>query len=480
MRKGLHLYWVLLLILFPFFFAGTLLLSLALHHRVQSGVLRGFDSKLSSLVTLVGVLLDAEQHHNLMPTTDPESETQEMLTSDRPDSTPAIDPATTPFYLRHVDIITHIRRTTGLTYLYTFHMTGENRLAYVLDGSEPEDFSPIGQEDSPPDGAAALILKSEANLKPIVLPVQNWEAWGLFKSGFGPIVLQDGKAQGMVGADIPVGIIIERERQATLATIISVIIGIVMTFLVAIRASRSLVSPIALIRSHLIKLAGGDANTTLQPFRINEFQQLSAVISELKDQQIALDKAITTGITDHAGSMAADQMEAHGGQTCASRIEKTSHRFLASSRSGTASIGFRALSPSWSAFWWIPPLAPPFAGTDQPDTLTASSLDLGLKLSASSILKDPSCISDVISHSRPLSLFLFNSESGDLHFNLSPDQNGWKLLSKGDPERTIEGTGSMRLDPALGFALTLKPGSPANPDCITVFEGFVGIQLSVP
>ena len=476
MRKGLHLYWVLLLILFPFFFAGTLLLSLALHHRVQSGVLHGFDAKLSNLVTLVGVLLDAEKHHNLMPTADPASGAEKIHTSHNGDSGPSVDPATTPFYLRHVDIITHIRRTTGLTYLYTFHMTGENRLAYVLDGSEPEDFSPIGQEDSPPDGAAALIVKSEANLEPVVLPVQNWEAWGLFKSGFGPIVLQDGKAQGMVGADIPVDIITERERQATLATIISVIIGIVLTFLVAIRASRSLVSPIALIRSHLIRLAGGDATTTLQSFRIHEFQQISVVISELKDQQVTLDNAITSGITDHARSMAAGQMEAQDGQTCASRIEKTTPRFLASSRSGTASIGFRALSPSWSAFWWIPPLA----GTDQPDTLAASSLDLSLKLSASIILQDPSCVSDVIFHSRTLSLFLFNSESGDLHFHLSPEHNGWMIAPMESPNQTLAGIGSIRIDPAVGWALMLNPESTANPDGIPVLDEFAGIHLSVP
>ena len=476
MRKGLHLYWVLLLILFPFFFAGTLLLSLALHHRVQSGVLHGFDAKLSNLVTLVGVLLDAEQHHNLMPTTDPASDAEKIHTSHNGDSGPSVDPATTPFYLRHVDIITHIRRTTGLTYLYTFHMTGENRLAYVLDGSEPEDFSPIGQEDSPPDGAAELIVKSEANLEPVVLPVQNWEAWGLFKSGFGPIVLQDGKAQGMVGADIPVDIITERERQATLATILSVIIGIILTFIVAIRASRSLVSPIALIRSHLIRLAGGDATTTLPPFRIHEFQQISAVISELKDQQIALDQSISSGITDHSRCMAAKQLKAQGARTCASRIEDTGNRFLAFSRSGIASLGFRALTGPWSAFWWVPPLA----GTNQPDTLTAASLDLSLKIIGPGILQNPSSLSGLLVDFFPLAVFLFNGESGTLYFHLPPEPDRWTIRPMGSPERTIEGTGSIQIDPELGWALMLDPGSTANTSGIPLSEEFAGILLSVP
>lgn len=476
MRKGLHLYWVLLLILFPFFFAGTLLLSLSLHHRVQSGVLRGFDSRLSNLVTLVGVLLDAEQHHKLMPTADPASEAQETLTSDIGDPSPAVDPASTPFYLRHVDIITHIRRTTGLTYLYTFQMTGENRLAYVLDGSEPEDFSPIGQEDSPPDGAAALIVKSEATLEPVVLPVQEWETWGLFKSGFGPIVLQDGKAQGMVGADIPVDIITKRERQATLATILSVIIGIILTFIVAIRASRSLVSPIALIRSHLIRLAGGDATTTLPPFRIHEFQQISAVISELKDQQIALDQSISSGITDHSRCMAAKQLKAQGARTCASRIEDTGNRFLAFSRSGIASLGFRALTGPWSAFWWVPPLA----GTNQPDTLTAASLDLSLKIIGPGILQNPSSLSGLLVDFFPLAVFLFNGESGTLYFHLPPEPDRWTIRPMGSPERTIEGTGSIQIDPELGWALMLDPGSTANTSGIPLSEEFAGILLSVP
>jgi len=48
------------------------------------------------------------------------------------------------------------------------------------------------------------------------------------------------------------------------------------------------------------------------------------------------------------------------------------------------------------------------------------------------------------------------------------------------PNQTLAGIGSIRIDPAVGWALMLNPESTANPNSIPVLDGFAGIHLSVP
>ena len=474
MRKGLHLYWIMLLILFPFFFAGTAFLSVYLHRSVQAGILQGFDNRLSNLVTLVGVLLDSEKHHRLMPVgSSPKDHSGDRQTLS------SQDPATDPFYLRHVDTITSIRRKTGLTYLYTFHMIGKDRLAYVLDGSEPEDFSPIGEEDTPPEGAADLLRWSESSLTPVVLPVQEWEAWGLFKSGFGPIVAEDGKALGMVGADIPVGIITKRERQATLATILSAIIGVTLTFLVAILASRALVSPIAVIRSHLVKLAGGDTSASLAPFITTEFQQLRSAFAALKDRLLSLDRTVSVNIHNHTREQANQIIQEQASRTILSRIDVPSHRFTALSRSGTASLGFQDRDGQNLLFWWIPPLNPE-GDIAHPDIYAASSLDLILKLlpNLEPLPQDPQPGSIGIPDG--ICLFSFQPKTQKLLYILTADSGQWSFSAHGNPALILRGTGTIKVDSTRGFLLSLESKAPIGTTGPTSQTISSGILLSVP
>lgn len=474
MRKGLQLYWIMLLILFPFFFAGTAFLSIYLHHSVQAGILQGFDNRLSNLVTLVGVLLDSEKHHRLMPVdSSPKDDSSDRQTLS------SQDPATDPFYLRHVDTITSIRRKTGLTYLYTFHMIGKDRLAYVLDGSEPEDFSPIGQEDTPPEGAADLLRWSESSLTPVVLPVQEWEAWGLFKSGFGPIVVEDGKALGMVGADIPVGIITKRERQATLATILSAIIGVTLTFLVAILASRALVSPIAAIRSHLVKLAGGDTSASLAPFITVEFQQLRSAFATLRDRLLSLDRTVLTNIHNHTCEQARQLIHEQVSRTCLSRIDIPGHRFTAHSRSGTASLGFLERDDQTLVFSWIPPLRP-VGDIARPDIHTASSLDLILKLLPNMDTLPQNPQQSTIGIPSGVCLFSFQPKTQKLFYILTADSGQWSITVHGKPALILRGTGTIKIDSNSGFLLSLDTIAPIGTTDTTSQTISSGILFSVP
>lgn len=281
MRNSLQLYWLLLILLLPIFGGITLLLSVRTKDQVNRQIVQGFDSKLSEIITLTDVFLDGEQHRKLARIPENEEEGENS-----PDGYDAED----PFYLKSVEVFKQIREKTGLTYLYTLILLDHATLCYILDGSEPDDFSPIGAEDVLPANFYEEI-KTYAKLdRPLIKPVEEWEPWGLIKSGFTPIHHGDKQTAGFIGADIAAEIIRTREKQATLALMLSGALGIIISILAAIRTTRNLAHPINRLKAEVMQLAGGNLDTQFEASDISEYAHLTESYQTIRTAFVQLDQ----------------------------------------------------------------------------------------------------------------------------------------------------------------------------------------------
>jgi hypothetical protein len=279
MRNSLQLYWLLLILLLPVFGGITLLLSVRTKNQVNRQIVEGFDSKLFEIITLTDVFLDGDQHRKLARI--PKNEDEGKLPPEGYD-------AEDPFYLKSIGVFRQIRETTGLTYLYTLFLMDQNNLCYILDGSEPDVLSPIGTEDVLPSNLYEEMKTSVKLDRPLIKPVEEWEHWGLIKSGFAPI--HDGAKQtaGFIGADIAVDIIRTREKQATLALMLSGVLGIIISIFAAIRTTRNLAQPINRLKGEVMQLAGGKLDTPFNASDISEYAHLTESYQTIRTALVQL------------------------------------------------------------------------------------------------------------------------------------------------------------------------------------------------
>ena len=281
MRNTLKLYWLLLILLLPVFGGITLLLSLRTKDRVNRQIIDGFDSKLSEIITLTDVFLDGNQHSRLARIS--EIGGDEKLP-------PGGYNDQDPFYLKSVATFKQIREATELTYLYTLILLDQNYLCYILDGSEPEEFSVIGSLDILPSNFYDEMKACAKQDRPLIKPVEEWENWGLIKSGFIPIHEGDRQVAGFIGADLAVGIIKTREKQATLALMLSGAFGIIISIFAAIRATRSLASPINRLKAEVVQLAGGNLDAPFETSDISEYAHLKDSYQTIRNAFTRLDR----------------------------------------------------------------------------------------------------------------------------------------------------------------------------------------------
>lgn len=281
MRNSLQLYWLILILLLPVFGGISLLLSIRTKDQVSRQIVQGFDSKLSEIITFTDVFLDGEQHLALARI--PENE------DDGKRSLEGYD-AEDPFYLKSVEVFKQIREETGLTYLYTMILLDHTTLCYILDGSAPDEFSSIGTEDVLPTHFYEKIKTFAKMDRPLIKAVEQWEKWGLIKSGFTPIHQGDKQTAGFIGADLAVDIIRTREKQGTLALMFSGALGIIISIFAAIKTTRNLVHPINQLKAEVMQLAGGNLDTRFEASDISEYTHLTESYQTIRTAFVQLDQ----------------------------------------------------------------------------------------------------------------------------------------------------------------------------------------------
>lgn len=193
-------------------------------------------------------------------------------------------------YEKYMTPMTKIKVETGLTYHYTqnliYNQEGVNCL-YILDVHEGNEYTPIGSEDEMDKedllGAENVMFRNEI----YVSKVKEWEQWGLLKVSFAPILNADGDVKAIAGADINMGIIRKKTKEALFQSIAVGIIALIISFIAAFRISKKIIEPIRKLKYSALRIAAGrygDKVLVQNPKELNELSTtFNAMDEELKD-----------------------------------------------------------------------------------------------------------------------------------------------------------------------------------------------------
>lgn len=219
-----------LTVLIPAVVIVTLGFSVLVYRDLNRAISDGFDRLLIATSAVTGALIPADPHQSLL---------NEVRTLGRDPLALETDP-------RYRDLVTPmraIRERLGLTYLYTQVIgAGEHEVVYVIDTNLDADHTPIGTADMLPADAVNGMYQILGGAPHAVSPIEQWEEWGLLKSGFAPIRDATGRAVAAAGADVNVTVIRERTRIALLTVLVlglsALSAGLIIAWLIAQRLSR--------------------------------------------------------------------------------------------------------------------------------------------------------------------------------------------------------------------------------------------------
>ena len=193
-------------------------------------------------------------------------------------------------YKKYIAPMTKIKLEADLTYHYTQNLIYNNEDAnciYILDVSEGNDYTPIGSEDVMDKdsiiGAENVMLRKEV----FVSKIQEWEQWGLLKVSYAPILNKDGVVKAIAGADVDMGIIREKTKQALIQSSIAGVVFLIISIIAAFSISKKIIEPIRKLKYSALRIAAGRHGDKVSIDKPKELSELSdtfnAMGSKLKD-----------------------------------------------------------------------------------------------------------------------------------------------------------------------------------------------------
>jgi hypothetical protein len=270
----------LILAIWLFSSAATVVAGLVISHRAISDQEEHFRKELSNAAAGAALLIDGEVHARL------------ALAG----TTAARDPA-------FAQIVADLRRFKQthpeVSYIYTMAKRPDSEatriVAFVVDASEETDRNQNGVID--PDEVIArpgqtYDAKDVPRLmdgfeRPTADDAFVHDQWGSWLSGYAPIRDRQGRSTGLVGVDLAAGHITRLERDFLMHSAVllasTLVAFLAAGVLVALRMRR----PIVALQEGLLKVAQGDLGATVTVTSVDEFRVLADtfnfMIAELRD-----------------------------------------------------------------------------------------------------------------------------------------------------------------------------------------------------
>lgn len=329
--------------------SGTLLSRTTLHTREESGAESRPPPPLHTLACSGGTLFTAGPALAQI-----EKETGRLDWSAR---SPGYLSEADPFYERYRTPFIAIRRAARLTFLYTDIYLGDDKIYYVLDGTEGENYSMPGADDSIPNPEARDGAERAQFLgRPWVSPVQQWKQWGLLKTSSFPIKTADGRTVALAGADVDITVIREKTRWAMFAVFFVGVASLIAAVLVSLLIARSLTRPLRDLKESALRIAAGYYRTAPATRGHRETGALATTLNLLGER-----------LDDEARRSRSYQSELHASRrqtTLVRALEDLAARGTVQNRDDSASER-RASGNCWRGldglFWHGPSLADPVA-----------------------------------------------------------------------------------------------------------------------
>ena len=187
-----------------------------------------------------------------------------------------------PFYQRYRAAYAYLQAHGQLTYLYSQVYLGNQRIYYVMDGTDGTGYSPPGTVDILPPTSLEGAERVQYIGRPWVSPIQQWQVWGLLKSGFAPIRDYTGKVVAMTGADVDIGLIRLRTRWALVGAICVGLCSLLAAGFISVRVSAALTRPLRALKEAALWIAAGDYSRQIDVSGGHEMVALTATLDELR------------------------------------------------------------------------------------------------------------------------------------------------------------------------------------------------------
>lgn len=212
------------------------------------------------------------------------------------DFEPGYYDANHPFYAAHVPLYRQLRERAALTFLYTEVYIGGDRIRYVLDGSTGDSHSRPGYLDSVPEADIDAVVRAQVEGTPFVSGIRQWEAWGLVKVSAAPIRNRAGEVVALAGADVDIGVIRSKTRNALFAVLGVGALLLLISGLVSLWVAQSITRPLRDIKNAALRIAAGQYGARLQSASADELGRLAGSLDRL-----------SLRLRDHAEASSASQ-----------------------------------------------------------------------------------------------------------------------------------------------------------------------------
>ena len=195
-------------------------------------------------------------------------------------------------YQRYAAAFNGIRNDTGVGYMYTCLVRGqEAQIVYALDANNYEDGSGnslIGSVDS--ELAHGDLKRAWFLRAPQFTDIEYYEEWGWIKSGFWPIIDDEGNAVAIIGADIKAEEIVSKMNQATVVIGALQVALVLLVLLVTVLTSRRISRKIELVKDAALMLAAGRFDQNISYDLPPELEKLARQLNKYGADLMTLEK----------------------------------------------------------------------------------------------------------------------------------------------------------------------------------------------
>jgi HAMP domain-containing protein len=247
----------------------TCIAGFLIYRSVLNVIQEGFDKKLFAVSSTSASFVDGDVHQAILA--QKPSEDSQM-------------------YLQYVGPMRRILHKANCKYVYS-QIVGptsdpKQDITYVLDATVGPDHSHIGDLDHVPQEEKVGCHGVQSGRMPFYISsMHSWTEWGLLKSCFTPIYDHTGKVVAMMGTDVNVSIVLQKTNSMLAQVGIVSLICIFVGALLAIRVSRRLTRPIAVVKDGALVVAAGQYGHRIE---INEPMELADLAGSFNKLSTAL------------------------------------------------------------------------------------------------------------------------------------------------------------------------------------------------
>ncbi|MDF2613317.1 MAG: hypothetical protein K0S71_1103 [Clostridia bacterium] len=183
--------------------------------------------------------------------------------------------------------LSELRELTGTKYLYTMRKDDKGQFIYVVDGSEIEEISHIGDIEE-----SNVVFETVWEGNKYISNTIDVGPWGILVSSYFPLIDEKGEVVGFVGADYDVEVEY-KSFQRFKVVLLSVTLGLlIFAVFLGVLLSSKILSPIKILMKLMQKAEKGDLTVRVQVTSKDEIGKLSASFNRMAEYITRLIKRV--------------------------------------------------------------------------------------------------------------------------------------------------------------------------------------------